>query len=51
MTRFLFQSLCNKYNIDCNIAMENENIINVLRNENNKNHQISKIEYILENEF
>jgi hypothetical protein len=46
MKKSKFIYLCNKYLIDINIALENENILKALKNRDDK-----KIKYILENEF
>jgi len=52
MKKSKFINLCNKYLIDINIALENENILKALQEDKKrKNKDDKKIKYILENEF
>ena len=46
MTSTQFQTLCGKYLIDVGIALENENILNALRNKDDE-----EVERILTEEF
>lgn len=52
MTQLTFIALCNKYTVDAGIAIENQSIIDILKNKNlTLEEKFTELEIILSNEF